>query len=368
MRCKVLRFPLLCLCLSAFVLTLGVAPSYAAKSIPSSQVSRDKLLKKMRDKADDLRSFCSGMYRCLDMKYEACTEDDMKPWPKIDYDAEFCAPYKEIVKRGFSTNVNSPMMTDIFLRLGRQYRAIYSSEGTLPLEVNEISYLFDNMPFTADLINAYLDSKYELQYNSTDRRYFSGNNGDGLSGDFFWALSDSAGTKLMLRNMFFGYGYAQILKWSLKGTAIAYLDMDLIAPRTLKYKLTAIVFPGNSVLNSIMQLRVFKSVVNSKIDDVVGDVKKAANMYYGGNRKPIANNPKLQTPENARHIAEFDKVVAGAPWKLGDAARKERALLELSKPPARIKSNEPVDHNIKLDSSDADEPEEPAKSISIKKD
>lgn len=367
MRCKILRFSLLCV--SALLLTWGATPSFAAKVVPSSEVSREKLLKKMNNKEDDLRSFCAGMDKCLDIKYQACTEKDLKPWPKIEYDEEFCAPYKEVVKRGFSTNVDSPMMIEVFLRLGRKYRAIYSSEGTLPLGVNEISYLFDNMPFTADLINAYLDSKYELSYNSTDRRYFSGNNGDGLSGDFFWALPDSAGKKLMLRNLFFGYGYAQILKWSLKGTAIAFLDMDVIAPRKLKYKLTAVVFPGNSVLNSIMQLRVFKSVVNSKIDEVVGDVNKAANMYYGGNRRPLTNSKKLQTTENIRHIAEFDKVVAGGPWKLGDAVRYERAQLELSKPPAPVKNNEPVDHNIQLiDSVDTLESEEPAGKISIKKD
>ena len=313
------------------VLVFGSSISFA-KTISSKEVSREILLKKVHDDEDDLRSFCSGMSKCLDIQYEACSEADMKPWPKVTYNEEFCGPYKEIVKRGWTTNVYTHMMTEIFMRLGRQYRAIYSSEGTLPLGVHEIRFLFDNMPFTADLINAYLDSKYELEYNSRDRRYFSGNNGDGLSGDFYWALQDSAGTKSVLRNMFFGYGYAKILRWSLKGTAVAFLDMDLVAPRKLKYKLTAIVFPGNSVLNSIMQMRVFKSVVNTKIDDVVNDIKKAASMYYGGNKEPIAKDKKLQTPENARHIAEFDKVVAGAPWKLGDAIRIERAQRELSPP------------------------------------
>ncbi len=317
------------------VLILGSSLSFATKTISTSDVPRKLLLKKTKNSDDDMRSFCSGMYKCLDMKYEACTEKEMKPWPKVEYDKEFCGPYKEIVKRGFSTDVKANMMVDVFMRLGRQYRAVYSSEGTLPLEVSEIRFLFDNMPFTADLINAYLETEYTLEYNSLDRRYFSGSNGNGLSGDFYWALQDSVGQKSVLRNMFFGYGYAQILKWSLKGTAVAYLDMDLVAPRKLKYKLTAFVFPGNSVLNSIMQLRVFKSVVNSKIDDVVNDIKKAAGMYYGGNRRPIAKSKKLQTPENARHIAEFDSVVAGAPWTLGDALRKEKQQRELSMPPSK---------------------------------
>ena len=333
MRCLGLRYSLL-MGICFLVLAVGSSVSFAAKKVPASEVSRALLLKKTKNSKDDMRAFCSGMYKCLDIKYEACSEVDMKPWPKVEYNKEFCAPYKEIVKRGFSTDVNAPVMTDVFMRLGRQYRAVYSSEGTLPLEVNEIRFLFDNMPFTADLINAYLETEYTLEYNSPDRRYFSGSNGNGLSGDFYWALQDSVGQKSVLRSMFFGYGYAHILKWSLKGTAVAFLDMDLVAPRKLKYKLTAFVFPGNSVLNSIMQLRVFKNVVNSKIDDVVGDIKKAAGMYYGGNRKPLAKDI-LKTPENARHVAEFDSVVAGAPWKLGDAQRIEKERRALSLPPSK---------------------------------
>ena len=255
------------------------------------------------------------------------------------------------MNRGFSTDFKAPMMVDVFLRLGRQYRAIYENEGTIPLEVNEITYLFDNMPFTADLVNAYLETEYTLQYTSRDRRYFSGGNGHGLSGDFYWALQDSAGAKPALRNMFFGYGYAQILKWSLKGTAIAYLDMDLVAPRTLKYKLKAIVFPANSVLNSIMQLRVFKSVVNSKIDGIVGDIKKASKMYFGGNKKPITKDKRLHTPENERHLAEFNSVVAGGPWKLGDAINIERKMLELNRPPTRLRPAEPKQHVVIVDST-----------------
>jgi hypothetical protein len=98
-----------------------------------------------------------------------------------------------------------------------------------------------------------------------------------------------------------------------------------------------------------MQLRVFKSVVNSKIDDVVNDIKKASSMYYGGNRRPLTTNAKMRTPENQRHVAEYDKVVAGAPWKLGDAVRLERSLMELSKPkPMPAKPAEPTEPTDKI--------------------
>jgi hypothetical protein len=101
-----------------------------------------------------------------------------------------------------------------------------------------------------------------------------------------------------------------------------------------------------------MQLRVFKSVVNSKIDDVVNDIKKAASMYYKGNRKPLKENAKLRTPENIRHIEEFDKVVSGATWKLGDAERIERRQMELSAPKPVVRPAEPREPKEPIDSPD----------------
>ena len=72
-------------------------------------------------------------------------------------------------------------------------------------------------------------------------------------------------------------------------------------------------------------------------------------MYYGGNRRPLATNAKMRTPENQRHVAEFDNVVAGGPWKLGDAVRLERSLMELSKPkPAPAKPAEPTEPTDKI--------------------
>ena len=276
---------------------------------------------------DDYRSLCSGTKACLNMDFPTCRDEDQVPWPKVKYDAEFCAPFIEITKRGFKADPVTPMSVEIYARLGRQYRAIYENKGTLPLGADVISYLFDNMPFTAELINAYLDSHYELKYTDPSRRFFSGSNGRSLSGEFYWALQDSAGCKLGMRNLFFGYGHAKILKWSLHGTAVAYLDMDEVSRNELKYKLTAIVFPANSVLNSIMQMKVFKSVVDQKIDNIVNDIKKASGSYFSGNKEPMLNSAVLKSDMNVQYIIDFENVVNGGHWRLGDFEKlqKERA-------------------------------------------
>ena len=64
MRCKFLRSSFLSVCLGV-VLALGSSLSYATTSIPSSEATRKQLLMKVKNKADDMRSFCSGMNKCL---------------------------------------------------------------------------------------------------------------------------------------------------------------------------------------------------------------------------------------------------------------------------------------------------------------
>ena len=310
--------------LVAIVLAMFASMSCAAgePERPDSLV-RNKLLKQLQNE-DDLRSLCSGLKTCLNMDFPGCSVGDKHPWPHLKYDAEFCAPFKEVRKRGFEPSLDVPMSVEVYARLGRRYRAIYENKGTLPLGQNVISYLFDNMPFTADLINAYLETNYTLEYASPNRRFFNGSNGRSLSGEFYWALQDSAGQKLGMRNLFFGYGHAKVLKWSLHGTAIAYLDMDEISPNELRYKLSAIVFPGNSVLNSIMQMQVFKNVVNDKIDHIVKDVKKSSTRYFSGDKAPMLNNARLKSFDNVQYVIDFENVVNGAPWKLGDFEKLKR--------------------------------------------
>lgn len=298
-------------------------------------------LSQLADKEDDIRSLCSGVDKCLGIRYDFCTEADFKPWPKVKYNDDYCGVYREIVKRGFPADLRQPMATEIFARLGRPYRAIYVNKGTLPLGADVISYLFDNMPFTAQLINAYLNSNYKLDYTSRNRRFFEGSNGRSLSGEFYWALQDSAGQKLGLRNLFFGYGHAKVLRWSLHGSAIAFLDMDEVSRKELRYKLTAVVFPANSILNSIMQMNVFKKVVNEKIDYIVNDIKKSSGKYFSGDKEPMLKSAALKSQENVQYLIDFENVVNGAPWKLGDFERLRKERQKQREAPAPLKLEEP---------------------------
>ena len=331
-----------------FCAAVSFAADNAVQDVLADSLINRHLHEKLRKKLgneDDLRALCSGLKICMDIDYEGCFEEDKKPWPHHKYDKEFCGVFKEVEKRGFLPDPNVTMAAEVYARLGRRYRAIYVNEGTLPLNESVIKYLFDNMPFTAQLINAYLDENYTLEYTHPNRRFFNGSNGRSLSGEFYWALQDSAGKRLGMRNLFFGYGHAHVLKWQLHGTAIAYLDMDPLPGNKLKYKLTAIVFPANSVLNSIMQMKVFRSVVNSKIDHIVDDIKKASKMYFSGNKEPMLKSAALKSSENVQYVLDFEEVVNGAHWELGDFeclqnARKEKRKQDMQAVPIMVDDNQ----------------------------
>lgn len=284
--------------------------------------------------AADKELLCPAVQKCLNITLEQCSTEDLKPHKKIKYDSAFCAPFIEISKRGLDPR--SAVGNELYAKLGSEYRVIYEYKGSLPATKNMMAFLFDYMPFTAKLVNAYQGENYELHYNSKDQKTFSGTNGRSLSGDFIWALQDSAGTKKLLRNVFLGYGKCHILRWDLQGIAVAYLDMDPNTKGEMNYKLTAIVFPANSVLNSIMQMDLFRKVVNTKLDHIVKDVVGSAKTYAKGDKKPIVKSKLFTSPRDQELLKLFEEVVAGRNWELGDALKQSAE----NKPNITIKTND----------------------------
>ena len=118
--------------------------AFAAEGPATDTLARHKLLKQLQ-KEDDLRSLCSGLKKCMDIDFPGCSVGDKHLWPKVKYDDEFCKPYKELANRGYKADPGTPMVPEVYARLGRQYRVEYVYSGTLPLNENVIKYLFDNI-------------------------------------------------------------------------------------------------------------------------------------------------------------------------------------------------------------------------------
>ncbi len=251
-------------------------------------------------------AMCSGVKQCLNYDYPQCKTEEKKPNPDIKYNAEFCAPYLELKRRGLP--IDSYRTRDLFRYMGRQYRVIYKIDGTLPVSKEAMMYLFSNMEFTAQLVNAYRKTKYTITYETPDRRKFSGDNGDNLFGNFVWLLNDSAGLDTGMHHVFFGRGRTKILNKNLYGTATAILDLREKNKDSVAYEFRAIVSPSGPILNTLMNLGVFKSVVNGKIREIIDNIEQAASEFSKGNRKPIYNYAPFKEEKWKRNLREFGDV------------------------------------------------------------
>ncbi|MDR2580571.1 MAG: hypothetical protein LBC85_06220 [Fibromonadaceae bacterium] len=251
-------------------------------------------------------AMCSGVKQCLNYDLPACSAEEKKPNPDIKYNAEFCAPYIELRRRGLQ--VNDARAYELYRYMGRQYRVTYRVNGTLPVSKETMMYLFDNMEFTAQLVNAYRKTKYTITYDTPDKKRFSGDNGDNLFGSFVWLLNDSAGVNPGMHHVFFGRGRTKILAWNLHGTATAILDLKEINKDSVSYEFRAIVSPSGAVLNSIMNLGVFNNVVRGYIKEIIDNIEKASSEFSKGNHKPIANYAAFKDNKWQKNLQELEAV------------------------------------------------------------
>lgn len=263
---------------------------------------------------------CAAVKACLQIELSRCSHEDLEPVEKIKYDQKFCAPFLNLTRRGLDPS--SPIAFEVFSHLGKPFRVIYENKGTLPVKPDMMHFLFDHLPFTAQLVNAYQKTEYFIAYDSPDHLKFHGSSGGSLFGKFNWILQDSAKHHPGFHNVFFGFGGAKVLKWELRGTAIAILDMEPIqGSNQIKYRFRTFVFPANTVLHSIMQMQAFKGVVNDKINEIIKNIERASTQFAKGNRKPIEKYPSLKREPYQSKLLLFDSIVNGTPWNFGDVFR-----------------------------------------------
>ena len=260
----------------------------------------------------DTTAYCSVTWNCLQHHIPHCTEKQKQPQKGIKYNDEFCALIRNNTERGVHPNSIAALQINSYL--GKKQRVNYDISGRLPINKAMMDYLMDNMPFTAHLINAYQETNYTLNYTFGNKWYFHGDNGGNLKGQFNWILADSSGVDGL--NLFWGKGTAKVLMWKLWGMAMMTLDYRQVEQNHLDYDLCATVFPANGILNTIMEMNMFRNVVLSKIREIVNHIEKSARLYGQGEREQIANyEPFKSNSILIRQLAEFNQVVENSQYK-----------------------------------------------------
>jgi hypothetical protein len=265
----------------------------------------------------DTTALCSGVKMCLGETLPQCSPAHLKANSEIKYNQNFCDEYKVLRQRGIS--LQDPHAQKMWMRLGQRYRIEYEASGVLPIRFAAMNYLMGNLPFAAELVNAYQGTKYMAVY--TDGKVgFEGNNGRNLEGKFRFLSRDSVS-----QNVFWGRGIASVLAWKLVGDAVTFLDYQPMDERNLVWQVRLVAFPANSSVNSIMGTSYFRGKVVDYFKEIVGHVQSSADAFAKGDRGPIAKSAELQDAQSQIWLKEFEAVLL--------AAQAESAALETKPAP-----------------------------------
>jgi hypothetical protein len=249
------------------------------------------------------RDFCNIVWGCgLPMPQGYCPDPKYVPKPDFKFDSTRCSEARLLVSRGITPG--HPLYGyNLYRFLGMEYRTLYVIEDELPISQERLAYLLADLPLAARLVSYFQNEPYTAEYVDAAHRHFKGTKGKRLRGDAT-LISGSSQEK---RLFYFGYGVATVAWWTLKGPSLMDFSYypDPSRPMVLKYRMNLLVFPGNGVINGIMNLGLFRKVVLSKVKEVLTDITGTARKLAAPGAAGKIQAAADWTPEEKKKITEF---------------------------------------------------------------
>lgn len=254
--------------------------------------------------SDSQKDYCNLVWNCsLPVPPGYCPDRSLIEKPKFSYDSARCLEARVMTARGIGPG-HPTLGFKLYRFLGMEYRVIYNVEDDLPISQARIAFLLEELPLAAKLMSYFQKQPYSAEYLDPEHKHFQGTKGKNLKGD----ATLISGTVDERRLIYFGYGIATVAWWTLRGPAL--MDFSYVPstskPGNLHYQMKILVFPGNGLINGIMNLGLFKKVVYSKIRDVLDDITKTAKKLSEVNANDLTS--KDWTPEEKKKIEAFLKL------------------------------------------------------------
>lgn len=250
------------------------------------------------DQPSPQRAMC-GLLKACQLTYQSptCTEALSEPVKSVSFDSTYCGWVRSLEKRGIVPD--GKVTYEMYRYMGTKYRVTYMLADTVPVPFEALDHLVGNIPTTAKLINQYRGTAYTAEYpNPSDSTMFRGSNGGNLTGQAtqVYAREDHR------ERIYYGIGKVKVLSWALKGNVIIELKAwpDATDPRKSCYRIRCTMFPVSGLINSIMNLGVFRSVALGKIEDILDDIRLASEAYAKGDppKKEVVYSPLEQQALN----------------------------------------------------------------------
>jgi hypothetical protein len=253
-----------------------------------------------------LRDYCKLIYACgLKVPTGACPAPrELGPPAPFGPTGERCLEAKELEARGLRTD-HPEFGFRLYRFLGFEYRVVYTIPDTLPISRARLEYLLGDIPLAARLVSHYRKTPYEAVYTNFERTHFRGSKGPRLRGE----ARLISGSFPEGRLIYIGSGVAEVAFWTLVGPAMMDFRYREIAAADkgpekgvakVAYDLKVVVFPGNGVINSIMNLGMFRNVVTGKVQDVLKDITETAKLLEADQGKQLLKNPNWSAAERKK--------------------------------------------------------------------
>lgn len=246
------------------------------------------------DQPSPQRAMC-GLLKACGLTYQSptCTEALSEPVKSVAFDSTYCGWVRSFEKRGIVPD--GKVTYEMYRFMGTKYRVTYLVADTIPVPFEALDHLVMNIPTTAKLINQYRGTSYTAEYPvPSDSTVFRGSNGGNLTGQAtqVYARDDHR------ERIYYGIGRVKVLSWAMKGNVIIELKAwpDASDPRKSVYRMRCTMFPVNGLINSIMNMGVFRSVALGKIEDILEDIRLSSEAYARGDKpkKDVVFSPLEQ--------------------------------------------------------------------------
>lgn len=249
--------------------------------------------------------FCRVVYGCgLQQPTGYCP--DPKELGKVDftYDSTRCLEARTLQARGIGPT-NPIVGFQLYRFLGMEYRVLYEVSDSLPVSRARLEYMLNDLPLAAKLVSHYRDEPYTAEYLDGAHTHFQGTKGKHLRGE----ARMISGSFSEQRLFYFGTGTAEIAFWTLKGPALMDFTYWPVNGKTslIAYKMKLLVFPGNGIINTIMNLGLFRKVVLGKVREVLKDITETTHRLAETGGKDLLQSSKW-TPEDKKKIEAFLKL------------------------------------------------------------
>jgi len=150
-------------------------------------------------------------------------------------------------------------------------RVEYVLQGKVPLGFLPLNFLFDNLPLTARMVNAYQATDYKIKYLHADRRSFLATI-KGLRGRMN-LLSPPQQTS---KRVYYGDGQGKFLCWQLYGTVLVLVDIRSLDGQNCAYDLRIYLFNESSFVNGLLSLGVVRWAIKGRIRKILGHIVESA--------------------------------------------------------------------------------------------